>query len=98
MPLPVVAVITAKPGSEDLVREALSELVPPTRDESGCLAYSLYRSTEDPTVFVTVESWREADDLAAHMRSEHIAAAFAKAGDGFAGRPVIHSLEALDEA
>ncbi len=97
MPLPVVAVITAKPGSEDLVREALSELVAPTRDEPGCLSYSLYQSSADPAVFVTVESWREPGDLDAHMKTDHIAATFAKAGEALAGAPAIHPLVPLDE-
>lgn len=97
MPLPVVAVITAKPGSEDIVREALTELVPPTREEEGCISYSLYQSSDDATVFVTVESWREAADLEGHMKSAHIAATFAKAGDGLANPPVIHSLMPIDE-
>jgi quinol monooxygenase YgiN len=98
MPLQVVAVITAQAGSEDLVREALTELVPPTRDEAGCLSYSLYQSSADPTVFVTVESWREAADLDEHMKTPHIAATFAKAGAALAGPPAIHPLVALDEA
>ena len=97
MPLPVVAVITAKPGQEDLVREALSDLVAPTRDEAGCLSYSLYQSSDDATVFVTVESWNEASDLEGHMKSAHIAATLAKAGDALAGAPVIHSLMPVDE-
>jgi quinol monooxygenase YgiN len=98
MALPVVAVITAKPGFEELVREALSELVAPTRDEPGCLSYSLYQSSADPAVFVTVESWQGAGDLDAHMKTDHIAATFAKAGDALAGAPMIHPLVPLDEA
>ncbi|MBE7189536.1 putative quinol monooxygenase [Jatrophihabitans endophyticus] len=97
MSLPVVAVITAKPGSEDVVREALSELVAPTREEEGCLSYSLYQSSDDSTVFVTVESWRAAEDLEGHMKSAHIAATFAKAGDALAAPPAIHSLMPIDE-
>ena len=41
MSFQVVAVITAKPGSEDVVRDAMSGLVAPTRAESGCLSYCL---------------------------------------------------------
>ncbi|WP_375479050.1 putative quinol monooxygenase [uncultured Jatrophihabitans sp.] len=98
MPLPVVAVITAKSGSEDVVRAALTELVGPTREEAGCLSYSLYQSSDDATVFVTVESWRAPDDLQQHMQSAHIAKTFATAGDALAAPPVIHSLIALDES
>ena len=88
----VVALITAKPGSEDAVREALSELVEPTRDEEGCINYHLTVSAADPTVFVTVERWRSQEDLDAHMRTPHIAAAFAAAGEHLAAPPAIHPL------
>lgn len=93
--LPVVAVITAKEGSADVVREALTALVVPTRDEDGCLSYALYES-DQPGVFVTVESWRQPSDLEAHMASDHIARTFAVAGEALAGAPVIHSLTPID--
>lgn len=93
MPVPVVAVITAKPGSEAVVRDALEKLVPPTRAEEGCLSYDLYVSTDNPGTFITVESWRDPTDLKSHMASDHIAATFAAAGEALAGPPVIHSLD-----
>lgn len=95
MPLPVVAVITAKPGSEGVVRDALEKLVGPTRAEQGCLSYDLYVSTEDPATFITVESWRGPADVEQHMASDHIAATFAAAGDALANPPAIHSLEPI---
>ena len=88
----VVAVITAKPGSEEVVGTALASLVEPTRAEEGCLAYDLYRSAADPAAFVTVERWRGQADLDAHMGTPHIAAAFAAAGEHLAGAPAIHPL------
>jgi quinol monooxygenase YgiN len=39
--LPVVAVITAKAGSEQQVQQALTALVEPTRSEPGCVSYYL---------------------------------------------------------
>lgn len=93
--LTVVAVITAKHGSADIVREALSALVPPTRAEEGCLSYALYESDLADT-FVTVETWRGPEDLQAHMASPHIAHTFAVAGDHLATAPVIHSLRPID--
>ena len=94
--LPVVAVITAKEGSADVVRDALAALVAPTRNEEGCLSYALYESAATPGVFVTVESWREQADLDAHMKTEHIARTFAVAGEALAGAPVIHPLRPID--
>ncbi len=94
--LPVVAVMTAKDGSADVVRDALSALVAPTRAEDGCLSYALYESATVPGVFVPVESWRDASDLEAHMASDHIAQTLAAAGDALAEAPAIHSLIPID--
>lgn len=93
--LQVVAIITAKAGSEDIVRNALTDLVEPTRGEDGCVSYELSQSVVDPTVFVTVESWASQADLDAHMQTPHIEAAFAAAGDHMAGAPAIHPLNLI---
>ena len=90
--LPVVAVITAKPGSHDVVRDAMTALVAPTRGEDGCLAYELYESATAPGTFLTVESWRDDADLDAHLASPHVAATLAAAGDALAEPPAIHRL------
>jgi quinol monooxygenase YgiN len=90
--LSVVAVLTAKQGQEDVVRQALSALVPPTLAEEGCLAYELFESGAAPGVFVTQERWRGQDDLDAHMQTAHVAQAFASAGEALAAAPGIHPL------
>ncbi len=96
MPLPVVATITAKPGSETIVHDALRALVAPTRREDGCLSYELYRSLADPTVFVTVEQWRGQADIDAHLQSPHLAEALSVAGDHLAVPPAIHPLQPIE--
>lgn len=93
--LKVVAVMSAKPGSEQVVRDALTALVPPTRDEAGCRSYELFESAAAPGVFVTIESWNGQDDLNAHLQSAHVAEAFAAAGQHLQGDPRIHPLRAL---
>lgn len=93
--LVVVALITAKPGSEQVVQEALEHLVAPTREEAGCRSYDLYASATTAGTFVTVEAWGAQSDLDAHMASPHIAATFATAGDHLAGAPAIHVLKPL---
>jgi quinol monooxygenase YgiN len=90
--LPVVAVIVAKPGSEDTVRAALQGLVEPTLAEAGCRSYSLHESLATPGTFVTVESWDGSADLDAHMASDHIAAALAATDGHLAAAPTIHPL------
>ncbi|MEP6843431.1 MAG: putative quinol monooxygenase [Pseudolysinimonas sp.] len=90
--LHVVAVLTAKAGSEAVVREALEALVEPTRAEAGNRGYALYSSAADPTVFVTIEEWASQADLDAHLGTPHIATALQAAGDHLAAAPAIHPL------
>lgn len=93
MPLQVVATITAKPGSEEIVRDALTDLVTGTRTEEGCMVYELFQSASDPTVFATLETWRASEDLDAHMKTPHVAQAFSIAGEHLAAPPAIHPLQ-----
>jgi quinol monooxygenase YgiN len=94
----VVAVITAKPGSEDAVRAAMQGLVAPTRDEEGCLSYSLSESASAPGTFVTIEEWSDPSDLDKHMETEHIKGALGVLGSELAMAPAIHPLTPLDVA
>jgi quinol monooxygenase YgiN len=91
--LHVVAVLKAKPGSEEAMAAALGSLVKPTLAEEGCLAYELFESAAEAGTFVTVERWRSQDDLDAHMKTQHIAAAMAAGADLFAAAPAIHPLK-----
>ncbi len=88
----VVATIVALPDSHDVVRAALVELVTATRDEEGCVTYELFESGAAPGTFITVETWRSAEDLAAHMTTPHIAAALAATEGHLALPPGIHPL------
>ena len=95
MSLHVVAVITAKPGSEDAVREAMQALVAPTRAEEGNIAYDLSESLATPGTFVTVEEWSDPSDLDKHMETEHIQSALGVLGSELAAAPAIHPLKPL---
>jgi quinol monooxygenase YgiN len=90
--LQVVAVLVAKPGSEDIVKGALADLVAPTRAEEGNVSYDLYESASTPGTFVTVEVWHGQADLDAHMQTPHIARTFEVAGEHLGAAPAIHPL------
>ena len=49
--LTVVAVLVAQPGKEDVVREALTDLVPPTLQEQGCISHALSQSAAQPAAW-----------------------------------------------
>ena len=93
--LRTVALIPAKPGSEDVVREALTTLATATQQHRGCVDYVLYESAANPGTFVTVETWESQDDLDAHMQTDDIAAALAAADGHLGGDIAIHPLRAV---
>jgi quinol monooxygenase YgiN len=70
--LTIVAVFRARAGSEDALREALSALPGPTRDEIGCLNYDLHDSPEERGLFFFHETWETAEHHRAHLATSHI--------------------------
>ena len=70
--LTVVAKITAKSGSEDLLHQSLVKLISPTLKEDGCLNYDLHSSIEDKRLFLFYENWENRAMWEKHMNSEHI--------------------------
>jgi quinol monooxygenase YgiN len=55
--------------------EITGEFTAATRGEPGCLWFDWSRSLDDPTEYVLVEAFRDGDAGAAHVQSEHFAAA-----------------------
>jgi quinol monooxygenase YgiN len=62
---------TARPGSEDIVLDALTQLSPLSREEPGCRFYQAYRDPAEPRVFHIFEIYDDQDAVAAHGASEH---------------------------
>jgi quinol monooxygenase YgiN len=75
----VVAILVAKPGKEEELRQVLEANVEPTRKERGALQYDLHRDNDEPRRFIFVERWESQDALDAHGQSTHIQAFRAKA-------------------
>jgi quinol monooxygenase YgiN len=91
--LRVVAQLTTRPGSEEILREALARLAAATQEHGGCIEFKLYESAAAPRTFVTVETWASQEDHDSHMRTEDIAAALAAAEGHVAGDIIIHPLQ-----
>jgi quinol monooxygenase YgiN len=85
--LDTVALIRAKPGSESVVMDALTELRVHIRAEEGCLRYDLFESAATPGTYVTVEEWTNQEALDQHLGSAHIAAALTAVEGVLAGPP-----------
>lgn len=70
--LTVVAEMSAQPGKEDALRQALLACIEPTRKEDGCVQYDLHESTVQPGHFVFYEHWTSAEALASHLATPHL--------------------------
>ncbi|MED1864718.1 putative quinol monooxygenase [Fictibacillus nanhaiensis] len=71
MSITINAILEAKPGKEDALREELIKVVQASRKEEGCISYTLHESTENPETFVFYENWLDEDVLTRHIESDH---------------------------
>lgn len=78
--LTVVATITAQPGAEAAVRQALERIVPPSRAETACRRYELHVDNSVPGKFVMLEEWDSQAALTEHEATPHFQALVAAIG------------------
>ena len=72
-PIIMTVLFQARAGKELELKEALTEVLAPTRQEEGCLFYDLHVAADDPSKFLFHESWaskahHEAHDLTPHIQ------------------------------
>lgn len=89
MPVVVVATMTAKPESVDIVRAACTDAIAEVHGEPGCELYSLH---EADGTFVFVEQWADADALKTHSSAPSIGKLFGAVGEHLDGAPDIKML------
>jgi quinol monooxygenase YgiN len=63
----------AKPGKETELKDLLTMLIAPTRQEAGCQEYRLHTMPSDPTKFLFYEIWTNQASHAAHGAMPHMA-------------------------
>lgn len=68
----VATTLIAKPGKRDEVIALTQECIAKTRQEKGCISYSLYKSTEDDVTLHYFEEWENLECLRAHAQSAHL--------------------------
>lgn len=71
MAITITAILKAHPGKEEALRQALDEVIPPSRQEEGCLTYVLHESIDAPGTFVFYEQYEDETALNAHINSSH---------------------------
>jgi quinol monooxygenase YgiN len=62
-----LAILVAKPGQRDQLCDALRALVPSTRQEPGCLDYTLFEREDSPGTFYMRESFKDQEALDVHF-------------------------------
>ena len=60
-----------QPGQEEVVRQALTQLVKHSRTEPGCLYYQPHVSSAQPDLVYTYEVYANPAAAAAHRETEH---------------------------
>lgn len=67
----IIAVLKAKAGKTQQLRQALSALLLPTRQEEGNLDYALFQLSDEPETFYMRESWVDEAALEEHISLPH---------------------------
>jgi quinol monooxygenase YgiN len=75
----VFALVKAKPGMAETVKQELSALVVPTLAEEGCINYVLHQSVDHAEHFRFYENWTRKELLDRHLQSPHVKCFIAKA-------------------
>ncbi|EIV5417994.1 TPA: putative quinol monooxygenase [Klebsiella aerogenes] len=70
----LIAVLKAKAGQTEALRDALQALLLPTREEPGNLDYALFQLRDAPDTFYMRESWRDQQALDEHIAQPYFQA------------------------
>jgi quinol monooxygenase YgiN len=68
----LLAFLEAKEGKESELERILLDLIPPTLNEPGNIAYVPHKSTENPRVFMFDELWIDEKALEEHFQQPHM--------------------------
>jgi len=67
----VEATLIAKPGKREEVIALSKDCVTATRQEKGCISYTLLSSAEDEVTLLFFEQWEDLDCLKSHTKTAH---------------------------
>ena len=83
----VLALLKAKEGMEETVRQELLSLVRPTRSEPGAISYNVHQAIDDKSLFMFYENWKSMEDLDRHRGMGHLKA-FREKADNLLAKPI----------
>lgn len=78
-----------KPGTRAQFEIAFAECIKATRQETGCIAYDLNRSTDDETAYINYERWASVAALDDHLKADHTVKLLTTIGSMLAGAPEV---------
>jgi quinol monooxygenase YgiN len=67
----IVAILSAKAGSEDELHTLLRGMTAPSRAEPGNLRYDLWQDVDNRGRFVLDELYQDSDAVASHRATQH---------------------------
>lgn len=70
----VLAILKAKEGMEEAVKQQVLSLVEPTRSEPSCISYDVHQGIDDKSLFVFYENWKNMEGLEKHREMPHLKA------------------------
>lgn len=91
----ITARLKAKEGKEHIMEELLVDMSKKVATEPGALAYTIHRSTVDPTVFMIYEKYVGKEAFAFHKDSPHFAELGGSLGELLDGAPDLQIWEEL---
>ena len=71
MPLDIFIRFEPKPGKHHRLLQELMRVLPPTRDEPGCIRIHLYESTLEPLTYFIHSEWIDDRAFDAHAQLPH---------------------------
>jgi quinol monooxygenase YgiN len=86
-PLVSIAVLKAKPGKQQALKDGLLSLVEPTRTEPGNLDYVLFELRDEPGTFYMREAFKDQAALDAHFATPYFQR-FAATADDLLSEPL----------
>ena len=87
----VVAKVVANQDAVDALKAELLRLIEPTRQEEGCIEYTLHQDGSDPALFIFYETWESDAHLERHMKTDHFTR-FVAAVEGLLREIVVNRL------
>lgn len=70
--------IIAKKGERENVFKVLTALIGPSKNEPGCLSYTLHCNIENPDMFTFIDRFKDQQSFDYHCEAQHVVNAFDK--------------------